>query len=428
MVVFFGGGFIEGGGSLAVPPSAYPILNVSAQNDIVFVYPNYRVNTFGFLPGKEIAEDEDSDLNPGLLDQKAVLEWVNKYIDQFGGDKDSVGIWGQSAGAGSVVAQVLSTSEETSPPLFHRALASSPFWPKTYLYDAPQAQSIYDTMTDLTNCTGAINGTLQCLKSLDWEVLAEAALTVAASHTWNTSSYTWAPVIDGKFLKRSLSDATVNAKGGNGGRGQFAILEGWGMYNAHEGNGLQDATDTGTPPFNSTTASFNAWLAGFLPSFSKSQLDAVRAIYPASGTAETFLSYNTSYVRAGLIYRDSVLACPALWMSKAASGSGWLGQYTISPARHGSDTIYWNQVNAVQKSQPLIYQGYAGAFASFMATGNPNEHKIINATEPGVPELDSGKEFVIESDGFENVRINAGEQSLEARCSFWASVAGSIPI
>jgi carboxylesterase type B len=103
MVVFFGGGFIQGGGSQAIPPSAYPILNVSAQNDIIFVYPNYRVNTFGFLPGKEIAEDANSDLNPGLLDQRAVLEWVNKYIDQFGGDKESVGIWGQSAGAGSVV-------------------------------------------------------------------------------------------------------------------------------------------------------------------------------------------------------------------------------------------------------------------------------------------------------------------------------------
>lgn len=90
-------------------------------------------------------------------------------------------------------------------------------------------------MTDLTNCTGAINGTLQCLKSLEWEVLAEAALVVAASHTWNTSSYTWAPVIDGTFLKKTLSEATVNAKGGRGGKGELAITGGWGMYNAHEG-------------------------------------------------------------------------------------------------------------------------------------------------------------------------------------------------
>jgi carboxylesterase type B len=103
MVVFFGGGFIQGGGSQAIPPSAYPVLNVSSKNDIIFVYPNYRVNVFGLLPGKEIAEDANSDLNPGLLDQKAVLEWVNSYIEEFGGDKGNVGIWGQSAGAGSVV-------------------------------------------------------------------------------------------------------------------------------------------------------------------------------------------------------------------------------------------------------------------------------------------------------------------------------------
>ncbi|QSZ30110.1 hypothetical protein DSL72_004630 [Monilinia vaccinii-corymbosi] len=468
MVVFYGGGFIQGGGSQVVPPSAYPILNVSSQNDILFVYPNYRVNTFGFLPGKEIAEDENSDLNPGLLDQRAVLEWVNKYIDQFGGDKDNVGIWGQSAGAGSVIAQVLATSEESTPPLFNRAVASSPFWPKTYNYDAPQAQSIYDTMTDLTNCTGAINGSLQCLKSLDWGVLAEAALVVAASHTSNTSSFTWAPVIDGRFLKKTLSEATVNAAGDSGGKGKIGILGGWGMYNAHEGenfipSGLRKATDTGTPPFNSTTASFNNWLSGFLPSFSPLQLDAVRAIYPASGTAETFPSYNTSYARAGLIYRDSVLACPALWMSRAASEAGWLGEYTISPAKHGSDTVYvclffffplsfflslslsssphqpfqppqltnkpqWNRINTIQESQPLIYQGYAGALASFMATGNPNTHKITNATQSGVPDLRTEMEWVVSSEGFTSVPINAGEQSLEERCRFWASVAGSVPI
>ncbi|KAM3089210.1 hypothetical protein ACMFMG_000817 [Clarireedia jacksonii] len=343
MVVFFGGGFIQGGGSQAIPPSAYPVLNVSAENDIIFVYPNYRVNVFGLLPGKEIAEDADSDLNPGLLDQREVLKWVQSHIAEFGGDKGNVGIWGQSAGAGSVVAQVLSTSNSSSPPLFNHALASSPFWPKTYKYDAPEAQAIYDTMTNLTNCTGSPLGTLPCLKSLEWETLAQAALVVAASHTWNTSSYTWAPVIDGTFLKSTLSEAMVNAE--DGGRGRIGIEKGWGMYNAHEGqnfvpSGLQNSTSTGIPPFNSTLPSFDSWLSGFLPSFSASQLNAVKKIYPINGTAETLPNYNTSFVRAGLIYRDLVLACPALWMSKAASEKGYLGEYTISPATHGSDTGY----------------------------------------------------------------------------------------
>ncbi|KAM3086692.1 hypothetical protein ACMFMG_000817 [Clarireedia jacksonii] len=427
MVVFFGGGFIQGGGSQAIPPSAYPVLNVSAENDIIFVYPNYRVNVFGLLPGKEIAEDADSDLNPGLLDQREVLKWVQSHIAEFGGDKGNVGIWGQSAGAGSVVAQVLSTSNSSSPPLFNHALASSPFWPKTYKYDAPEAQAIYDTMTNLTNCTGSPLGTLPCLKSLEWETLAQAALVVAASHTWNTSSYTWAPVIDGTFLKSTLSEAMVNAE--DGGRGRIGIEKGWGMYNAHEGqnfvpSGLQNSTSTGIPPFNSTLPSFDSWLSGFLPSFSASQLNAVKKIYPINGTAETLPNYNTSFVRAGLIYRDLVLACPALWMSKAASEKGYLGEYTISPATHGSDTGYWNQVNALQTTQPLIYSGYAGAFASFFATGDPNAHKLTNASEAGVPELGTDKEFVIASGGFTNVGI--GE--LEGRCAFWAGVAGSVPV
>lgn len=76
VVVFYGGAYIEGTGYFGLPPSAYPVLNVSVtETDLVFVYANYRVNAFGFLPGKEIGDDrEGSDLNPGLLDQDAVIK------------------------------------------------------------------------------------------------------------------------------------------------------------------------------------------------------------------------------------------------------------------------------------------------------------------------------------------------------------------
>ena len=100
------------------------------------------VNAFGFLPGAEIAADPASDLNPGLLDQEAALIWTNKYIEKFGGDASNVTIWGQSAGAGSVVAQVIANGGMTNPPLFSKALTSSPFWPKTYYYDAPEVSQV----------------------------------------------------------------------------------------------------------------------------------------------------------------------------------------------------------------------------------------------------------------------------------------------
>jgi carboxylesterase type B len=338
LVVFYGGAFIQGSAAFTMPPSSFPILNVSNLNDYVVIYSNYRVNAFGFLPGKAIKESSTSDLNPGLLDQQYVLKWVQSHIHNFGGDPKNVTIWGQSAGAGSVVAQVLANGRHGQPKLFSKALASSPFWPKTYAYNAPQAEAIYTQFVNLTGCDGLENDleTISCLKSVDVQTIREANLVIAASHTWTISSYTWAPVIDGTFLTETLTE-TVNSDSLNT---EFV----WGMYNSHEGqnfvpSGLDSAVSVNG--FNSSVESLHSWLTGFVPGLSAKQIKQVESVYyPAVGSTETIAQYNTSLVRAGLVYRDVVLACPAYWIASAASRKGYLGEYTISPATHGSDTIY----------------------------------------------------------------------------------------
>jgi len=270
------------------------------------------------------------------LDQHFGLQWVNKYIAHFGGDPNNVAIWGQSAGAGSVVAQVIAQNGQTTPRLFNKALASSPFWPKTYNYDAPQAQGIYDSFANMTGCSGS--NSLQCLKTVDLQTLRNAALAISGSHTYNTSSYTWAPVIDGTFLTESLSNATS--------KGAVNIDYGFGVYNQHEGEnfiapGLQGAVNTGSPPYNSSIASFQHWVSGFLPGLTPQDLHNLQLVYPDVGTTEALAGgYNSTYTRAGLIYRDSVLACPAYWMASAAHKASYLAQYIISPARHASDTVW----------------------------------------------------------------------------------------
>lgn len=42
-------------------------------------------------------------VNAGILDQLFALQWVQAYIQLFGGDPDRVTISGESAGAGSVM-------------------------------------------------------------------------------------------------------------------------------------------------------------------------------------------------------------------------------------------------------------------------------------------------------------------------------------
>ncbi|KAJ5087953.1 hypothetical protein N7456_011569 [Penicillium angulare] len=423
LVVFYGGAFIEGDALFGIPPNSYPVLNASTLNDYIVIYPNYRTNAFGFLPGKSIKESSTSDLNPGLLDQQYALKWVQTNIDRFGGNPKNVSIWGQSAGGGSVVAQVLANGRNGNPKLFSKALASSPFWPKSYRYDEPEAEAIYNQLANLTGCASSGHDleTLDCLKSVDVQTIRDASLIIDDDSTYTTSSYTWAPVIDGEFLHDTLTDAVSS--------GTLNTEYIWGMYNTHEGqnfipSGLDYEELTGG--YNSSAASFHEWLVGFLPGLSRTQIEKVENVYyPVIGSTETITEYNTTYIRAGLIYRDVVLSCPAYWVASAAPERGYVGEYSIAPATHGSDAIYWDTVNSVQKTNPVVYEGYAGAFASFFQTGDPNAHKLTNASEPGVPGLKkTGEEFVVVDYGFGTVRLT----QLAKRCNFWKSIGKDIPI
>lgn len=79
----------------------------------------------------------------------------------------------------------------------------------------------------------------------------------------------------------------------------------------------------------------------------------------------------------------------------------------------------------MQTSNPVVYEGYAGAFASFFETGDPNAHKLTNSSQPGVPVLQrTGEEFVIDDSGFENIPL--GE--LKKRCNFWRGLGKQIPV
>ncbi|MBQ5316283.1 MAG: carboxylesterase family protein [Oscillospiraceae bacterium] len=102
LVWYFGGGFQWG----YTPEMEFDGERL-ARRGIIVVTVNYRLGAFGFLCHPQItAEQPDAPANFGSLDQQAGLRWVKRNIANFGGDPDNITIAGQSAGGGSVMAQM----------------------------------------------------------------------------------------------------------------------------------------------------------------------------------------------------------------------------------------------------------------------------------------------------------------------------------
>ncbi|XP_046639318.1 venom carboxylesterase-6-like isoform X1 [Daphnia pulicaria] len=115
MVWIHGGGFSAGSGNFET--DFYGPGKI-LDRDVVLVTINYRVGPFGFLS----TEDKEAPGNYGLLDQTLAIKWVKDHIANFGGNPDSITIFGESAGGASVQFQVLSPHSKG---LFHRAISQS---------------------------------------------------------------------------------------------------------------------------------------------------------------------------------------------------------------------------------------------------------------------------------------------------------------
>ncbi|MBR1393342.1 MAG: carboxylesterase family protein [Ruminococcus sp.] len=125
LVWFFGGGF-QWGYTSEMEFDGERI----ARRGIVVVTVNYRLGAFGFLTHPELASSQpDAPANFGCLDQQAGIKWVKRNIAAFGGDPDNITIAGQSAGGGSVMAQMACLDNEG---LFQRATVMSGMFKNPY--------------------------------------------------------------------------------------------------------------------------------------------------------------------------------------------------------------------------------------------------------------------------------------------------------
>jgi len=112
MVWFHGGAYVSGTGEA---PKYDP--DSLARRGVVVVNVSYRLGALGYLHPEGLGVG-----NLGLLDQLAALRWVQANIVGFGGDAKQVTIFGQSAGADSVLCLLAAPAARG---LFRRAISQS---------------------------------------------------------------------------------------------------------------------------------------------------------------------------------------------------------------------------------------------------------------------------------------------------------------
>ncbi|KAF7482542.1 Hypothetical predicted protein [Marmota monax] len=112
MVWFPGGAFLVGSAS------TYEGSELAAREKVVLVFLQHRLGILGFLS----TSDNQARGNWALLDQIEALRWVQENIEAFGGDPNSVTLFGQSSGAMCISGLMLSPLAQG---LFHRAISQS---------------------------------------------------------------------------------------------------------------------------------------------------------------------------------------------------------------------------------------------------------------------------------------------------------------
>ncbi|KAF7351809.1 COesterase domain-containing protein [Mycena venus] len=392
LVWIYGGGYTSG---QAAGYNGEDIIRQS-NNGIVVVVIQYRLGLFGFLAGSEVKKD--GDLNAGLLDQDFALRWVNKYacISKFGGDPTKVTIWGESAGAGSVLQQVIAHGGQTKPKLFRGAITSSSWLPSQYRFDDPVPELAFNEVLTQTNCATATDS-MSCLRALDTAVLQ----AVNGNISRFKGTIPFPPVVDEVFITQrptlSLLEGKVNGD---------AFL---GVVNAFEGTVFVDQS------ISITAANYSLEL---FPNFGPAQARVVGALYAGLGTDQ---------FQVNAVYGESILICPTYYLLNAFRGRAFKGEFAIPPALHSMDLAYYfPSRSAPPFNNAAFINAFAQSFTSFIINLDPNIKVDTTTITPHWNKFDIGDTEMLFNqtavDGLPVVQPIETSLDLLERCLFWNSV------
>ncbi|KAL3311350.1 hypothetical protein Ciccas_010066 [Cichlidogyrus casuarinus] len=190
-VWIYGGGFESGTSDLMI----YDGTIFAAHQNVIVVSINYRLSAFGFF----YLSNDTIPGNMALWDQHLALLWVNRNIEKFGGDPNRVTLAGESAGAVSVSAHVISPYSQR---LFRNAiLQSSSVLADWAIVNKEMARNSTLEVVNKLNCYRSTDQEIvNCLGNLDMSTILNTIPQIVPSDPDTYFAVPFKPILDGNFL------------------------------------------------------------------------------------------------------------------------------------------------------------------------------------------------------------------------------------
>ena len=216
-VYVHGGAFMSGAGS-----NLPFVCNELAKAGVIVITINYRLGAFGFLchPLLGVPGENAAGGNYALWDQLEALTWVKENIEAFGGDKNNVTAFGQSAGA--MCLQTLAVTKRAEG-LFERMILQSGGGYRNPLVEYRSMERASETAEDLLDILGIHNKewmesdqkrqlALDVLYQTTSEEIMEAVGKVIGKAFHEKKGMPFVPVIDGELLVQDGNELMEEGK------------------------------------------------------------------------------------------------------------------------------------------------------------------------------------------------------------------------
>lgn len=343
--------WIHGGGYLQGSANEYDGSVLAREQDCVVVTINYRLNVFGFCDVSTLGEAYAGSVSRGFEDQIAALGWIRDNIADYGGDPGCVSIWGESGGAGSVLALQGAPAAEG---LYHRAVAFSP-------------GDIDIGITPVPDAAATLAGHLGIESDLEARLLAVPASELFALYQQGAAPT--AQTVDGTVIRRPTAEAIAS----KGAEGPPLVIG----SNRDEGTLL---ADLGGP----APAGIDVVLAMFLPLINPHRPEDYVAHFDRLPPVADEVA-KVAQVWADLFRSATLRNAEA---ATQAGVGGWVYNFEVPTEHplgvtHGSDIAFtFNQFAMAEPGMVAFHENtdenralarlWAAALVQFARTGNPN--------------------------------------------------------